>query len=84
MFLICICSVLIIGESDSEPGTAKAVKCFNIFNHDSWPENQEDLVDHGADDLGFLLDHFSTVLRRYLVNYNNNTVCVRTVDNMLI
>ncbi|XP_073727793.1 uncharacterized protein [Misgurnus anguillicaudatus] len=30
---------------------------------DSWPENQDDLVDHGADDLGFLLDHFSTVLK---------------------
>lgn len=53
-----------IGESSSESGTAKAVKCFNIFNHESWPENQEDFVDHGADDLMFLLDHFSTVLRR--------------------
>lgn len=48
-----------IGESASLSGTAKAVRCFNIFNHDSWPENQEDLVDHGADDLMFLLDHFS-------------------------
>lgn len=53
-----------IGESASVSGTAKAVKCFNIFNHKSWPENQEDLMDHGADDLMFLLDHFSTVLRR--------------------
>ncbi|KAK0148163.1 Zinc finger protein 862 [Merluccius polli] len=52
----------------SESDTTKAVKCFNIFNHDSWPENQQDLVDHGADDLGFLLDHFSTVLRRNGVN----------------
>ncbi|KAF4097028.1 hypothetical protein G5714_022997 [Onychostoma macrolepis] len=55
-------------ESASESDTTKAVKCFNIFNHDSWPENQEDLVDHGADDLAFLLDHFSTVLRRNGVN----------------
>ncbi|KAL7871907.1 hypothetical protein SRHO_G00068900 [Serrasalmus rhombeus] len=52
------------GESAFESDTTKAVKCFNIFDHDSWPENQEDLVDHGADDLAFLLDHFSTVLRR--------------------
>lgn len=51
-------------ESFSESDTTKAVKCFNIFNHDSWPENQEDLVDHSADDHAFLLDHFSTVLRR--------------------
>ncbi|XP_072564888.1 uncharacterized protein [Paramormyrops kingsleyae] len=54
----------LLGESASESDTTKAVKCFKIFNHDSWPENQEDLVDHGADDLAFLLDHFSTVLRR--------------------
>ncbi|XP_030213621.1 uncharacterized protein LOC115545037 [Gadus morhua] len=58
----------LLGESASGSDTAKAVKCFNIFNHDSWPENQENLVDHGADDLAFLLDHFSTVLRRNGVN----------------
>ncbi|XP_059896385.1 zinc finger protein 862-like [Gadus macrocephalus] len=58
----------LLGESASGSDTTKAVKCFNIFNHDSWPENQEDLVDHGADDLAFLLDHFSTVLRRNGVN----------------
>ncbi|KAK0132143.1 Zinc finger protein 862 [Merluccius polli] len=48
----------------TESATTKAVKCCNIFNHDSWPEDQEDLVDHGADDLAFLLDHFSPVLTR--------------------
>ncbi|KAL4008878.1 hypothetical protein ACER0C_002730 [Sarotherodon galilaeus] len=58
----------VLEESASESATTKAVKCFNIFNHDSWPENKEDLVDHGADDLAFLLDHFSTVLRRNGVN----------------
>ncbi|KAL3970763.1 protein unc-79 [Sarotherodon galilaeus] len=58
----------LLEESASESATTKAVKCFNIFNHDSCPENQEDLVDHGADDLAFLLDHFSTVLKRNGVN----------------
>ncbi|CAL8324436.1 unnamed protein product [Merluccius merluccius] len=48
--------------------TTKAVKCCNIFNHDSWPEDQEDFVDHGADDLAFLLDHFCPVLTRNGVN----------------
>ncbi|XP_034562833.1 uncharacterized protein LOC117829315 [Notolabrus celidotus] len=56
------------GEGATESATTKAVKCFNIFNHDSWPEDQEDLVDHGADDLAFLLDHFSPVLTRNGVN----------------
>ncbi|XP_051997784.1 zinc finger protein 862-like [Xyrauchen texanus] len=60
------CSLL--GENDANSATTKAVKCFNIFNYDSWPEDQEELVDHGADDLAFLLDHFSPVLTRNGVN----------------
>ncbi|KAK0142300.1 hypothetical protein N1851_020034 [Merluccius polli] len=52
------------GEGATESATAKAVRCFNIFNHDSWPEDQDELVDHGADDLTFLLDHFSHILTR--------------------
>ncbi|XDV21783.1 hypothetical protein PO909_026803 [Leuciscus waleckii] len=56
------------GEDYAKSATAKAVKCFNIFNYDSWPEDQEELVDHGADDLAFLLDHFSPVLTRNGVN----------------
>ncbi|KAJ8006709.1 hypothetical protein DPEC_G00110030 [Dallia pectoralis] len=56
------------GENDADSATTKAVKCFNIFNYDSWPEDQEELVDHGADDLAFLLDHFSSVLTRNGVN----------------
>ncbi|CAM4708829.1 unnamed protein product [Leuciscus chuanchicus] len=52
------------GEDDANSATTKAVKCFNIFNYDSWPEDQEELVDHGADDLAILLDHFSPVLTR--------------------
>ncbi|CAL8266915.1 unnamed protein product [Boreogadus saida] len=43
-------------------------RCFNIFNHDSWPESQEKLVDHGADDLEFLLKHFSPIITRNGVN----------------
>ncbi|CAL8239557.1 unnamed protein product [Gadus morhua 'NCC'] len=35
---------------------------------ESWPEDQEELLDHGADDLAFLLDHFSPVLTRNGVN----------------
>ena len=60
------CSLL--GEDATQCTTTKAVKCFNIFYHDSWPEDQEELVDHGADDLAFLLDHFSPVLTRNGVN----------------
>ncbi|KAJ8386336.1 hypothetical protein AAFF_G00174330 [Aldrovandia affinis] len=53
------------GEPSKESGTAKAVRCFNIiFNHDSWPEDKEQLLDHGAEELAFLLEHFSTILRR--------------------
>ncbi|KAK5861612.1 hypothetical protein PBY51_022995 [Eleginops maclovinus] len=54
------CSLL--GEDATESATTKAVKCCNIFNHDSWPEDQEDSVDCGAEDLAFLLDHSSPVL----------------------
>jgi hypothetical protein len=56
------CSLL--GEDATQSATTKVVKCFNIFYHDSWPEDQEELLDHGADDLAFLLDHFSPVLTR--------------------
>ncbi len=68
--------ILTTGESASETDTTKAVKCFNIFNHDSWPENQDDLFGHGANDLAFLLDHFSTVLRRWITTI----LCVLLVD----
>ncbi|CAM4609726.1 unnamed protein product [Leuciscus chuanchicus] len=50
------------GEDDVKSATIKAVKCFSILNYDSWLEDQEELVDHGADDHAFLLDHFSPVL----------------------
>ncbi len=68
--------ILTTGESASETDTTKAVKCFNIFNHDSWPEKQDDLFGHGANDLAFLLDHFSTVLRRWITTI----LCVLLVD----
>ncbi|KAL7381991.1 hypothetical protein ABVT39_014679 [Epinephelus coioides] len=44
--------------------TAKAVRSFKIFSHDSWPEQRDQLIDYGGEELDFLLDHFSTVLTR--------------------
>ncbi|KAK0152249.1 hypothetical protein N1851_006378 [Merluccius polli] len=57
-------TVTLKGEGATEPATAKAVRCFNIINHDSWPGDQDELVDHGADDHTFLLHHFAPILTR--------------------
>ena len=51
-------------DEESTSATAKAVKSFKIFSHDSWPEQQDQLTDYGAEELDFLLDHFSPVLTR--------------------
>ncbi|ROI15239.1 Zinc finger protein 862 [Anabarilius grahami] len=55
-------SSLLYEESTS--ASAKAVKSFKIFSHDSWPAEQRELTDYGAEELDFLLDHFSSVLTR--------------------
>lgn len=54
----------LIEENAKDIPTAKAVRCFNIFNHDSWPEDKMELLDYGVVELNFLLQHFSTVLDR--------------------
>ncbi len=50
------------------PGTdtaaTKAVQCFQVFNHDLWPETVGQLVDYGIEEVHFLLDHFQVVLER--------------------
>ncbi|XP_060786920.1 zinc finger protein 862-like [Neoarius graeffei] len=62
-------SSILVGEH-SLVSTTQAVKAFNIFNHECWPEMREDLVDYGAEDLDFLLNHFSIVLQRNSVDIN--------------
>lgn len=62
--LTCSVCPLLIEENAKDVATAKAVRCFNIFNHDSWPEDRLGLLDHGVEELNFLLQHFSTVLDR--------------------
>ncbi|KAL7375143.1 hypothetical protein ABVT39_012693 [Epinephelus coioides] len=53
------------GNEDLTPSaTAKAVRSFKIFSHDSWPEQRDQLIDYCGEELDFLLDHFSTVLTR--------------------
>lgn len=50
--------------STYETPNAKAVRGINIFNHDSWPTETEKLLDYGAEELDFLLKHFSPVVER--------------------
>ncbi|XP_029915000.1 zinc finger protein 862-like [Myripristis murdjan] len=54
----------LLEENTKDLPTAKAVKCFNVFNHDSWPDNRLELLNHGVEEVNFLLQHFSTVLGR--------------------
>ncbi|XP_039511952.1 zinc finger protein 862-like [Pimephales promelas] len=51
------------GHGTDTPAT-KAVQCFQVFNHDVWPETVEELVDYGIEEVHFLLDHFKVVLER--------------------
>ena len=60
---LCFCLFLIEENTEDIP-TAKAVKCFNVFNHDSWPDNKLELLNHGVEEVKFLLQHYSTVLGR--------------------
>ncbi|KAK7877196.1 hypothetical protein WMY93_032098 [Mugilogobius chulae] len=56
-----------------EPTTAttKAVRAFRVFTHDSWPEQRSQLIEYGAEELDFLLDHFSAVLARNGCDFNS-------------
>ncbi|XP_056453175.1 TOG array regulator of axonemal microtubules protein 1-like [Gadus chalcogrammus] len=54
----------LLEENTKDAPTAKAVKCFNVFSHDSWADNRLELLNHGVEEVNFLLQHFSTVLDR--------------------
>ncbi|XP_030219014.1 zinc finger protein 862 [Gadus morhua] len=54
----------LLEENTKDAPTAKAVKCFNVFSHDSWADNRLELLNHGVEEVNFLLRHFSTVLDR--------------------
>ncbi|TNN77435.1 hypothetical protein EYF80_012249 [Liparis tanakae] len=51
-----------VPDDGSSLATTRAVRSFKILNHDSWPE--QILTDYGAEELDFLLDHFSPILTR--------------------
>ncbi|KAJ8349850.1 hypothetical protein SKAU_G00249800 [Synaphobranchus kaupii] len=51
----------LLEENTKETPIAKAVRCFTVFNHDSWPDDKQELLNHG-EEVDFLLEHFSTVL----------------------
>ncbi|XP_078146195.1 zinc finger protein 862-like [Centroberyx gerrardi] len=53
----------LLEEKIKDTPTAKAVRCFTVFNHDSWPDDKLGVLDHGVE-VKFLLEHFSTVLGR--------------------
>lgn len=65
-FLIFNLCHLVIEENITNTPTAKAVRCFNVFNHDSWPEDKLELLDHGVKEVKFLLEHYSNVLNRWV------------------
>ncbi|TRZ03480.1 hypothetical protein DNTS_004588, partial [Danionella cerebrum] len=57
-------TVAAIEEHGTDTAATKAVKCYQVFNHDVWPETTEKLVDYGIEEVTFLLDHFQCVLER--------------------
>ena len=51
-------------NEDSEDYSA--VNCMKIFHHDTWPENTNELVDYGNDQLEALIENFLPVLTRHV------------------
>lgn len=49
----------------SQPARAVLSLC-KLFNHDAWPSNKQDLITYGADEIAFLTDWFSEILKRNL------------------
>ena len=65
-------SAFLSDPSDTElQGEARAVASFRIFNHDSWPEGDNDLVDFGDEEVNILLDWFKEPLSRNECNLEN-------------
>ncbi|KAL7407867.1 hypothetical protein ABVT39_014850 [Epinephelus coioides] len=50
--------------SGSEDQASNAVKCFRVFNHNAWPENQIQLLDYGIEEVDVLLKHFGDILKK--------------------
>lgn len=63
----------LIGDG-AEEGAAKAVKCFTIFNHDTWPEAAIDRVDYGDGQIEFLTEWFKVVIERYFTSFCSSYV----------
>ncbi|XP_048054443.1 zinc finger protein 862-like isoform X2 [Megalobrama amblycephala] len=54
----------LLEKNTKDTPTTTAVQSFNAFNHHAWPDDKRTLWDHSVKDVEFLLEHFSTVLRR--------------------
>ena len=46
------------------PGASKAVACFTVLNHDTWPEHDMELLTHGEADIEYLIQWFGPLLKR--------------------
>ncbi len=51
-------------NKDSQCPAYTTIDCFKIFNHDTWPENKDILLDYGSEQVDVLLNHFQEVLQR--------------------
>lgn len=54
-------NLLIVGNT-KDTQTAKAVKCLNMFNHDSRPHDEMKPVNRGFEKMRFLFERFFTLL----------------------
>ncbi|XP_076121139.1 zinc finger protein 862 isoform X2 [Alosa pseudoharengus] len=50
---------------NAETQDYSVVNCFTIFNHDTWPENSDELLNYGSDKVETLVEHFSDVLTSF-------------------
>ncbi|XP_041954873.1 zinc finger protein 862-like isoform X1 [Alosa sapidissima] len=50
---------------NAETQDYSVVNCFTIFNHDTWPENSDELLNYGSDKVEALVEHFSDVLTSF-------------------
>ncbi len=51
-------------NKDSQCPAYTTIDRFKIFNHDTWPENKDILLDYGSEQVDVLLNHFQEVLQR--------------------
>ncbi|MGH0176674.1 UNVERIFIED_CONTAM: hypothetical protein FKN15_073647 [Acipenser sinensis] len=61
----------LLDQGNPAEQASSAVDCFKVFNHYTWPETYDQLMDYGVEQVDTLLKHFSEELGKYGLLYYN-------------